>query len=327
MISRRRALGLVAAPFLLRAGGTARADDGNTITIATSPYGGIYYPLGNSICRLFNLAATESGPVCVASDSKGSVENIRALRAGTVQFALAQSDIVTHALTGKGDFAGDAPADDLRALLLGHAETFTLLTRPGSAIDDVTDLPGHRLATGPMGSGQKVTAAIMLNAFGWQDADFGGLPAMTRDEEVAALCDGKADAVTLYFGHPNGDVQEAIERCNAHIVPVTGRQIDEIVAAHAEYFSTTIPGGIYENHPDPIPTFGSQSVLVTSISADDEMVNALLAAVFDNVDILKRLHPAFAGFTPETMVPRESWARLHPAAQAFFTKRKLLIGP
>ena len=80
MISRRRALGLVAAPFLLRAGGTARADDGNTITIATGPYGGIYYPLGNSICRLFNLAATESGPVCVASDSKGSVENIRALR-------------------------------------------------------------------------------------------------------------------------------------------------------------------------------------------------------------------------------------------------------
>jgi uncharacterized protein len=129
------------------------------------------------------------------------------------------------------------------------------------------------------------------------------------------------------IGHPNGYVQKAVEACGAKLVPIQGPRIDRIVAQHVEFNPAVIPGGIYPNHPDPTASFGVVAVLVTDARVPDEVVSGIVSAAIRNVDVLKRLHAAFAGFTAENMVPRESWAELHPAARAYFVEHGLLPKP
>ena len=50
------------------------------VTLATGTPGGIYHPVGNAICRVFNLASEHQAMPCVALSSDGSVANIRGIR-------------------------------------------------------------------------------------------------------------------------------------------------------------------------------------------------------------------------------------------------------
>jgi hypothetical protein len=292
--------------------------------IATGPYGGIYYPLGNSICRLFNRVFGPEAAPCVARASEGSVANVDALRTGKVQFAIVQSDVVVQALQGTGAFAGQLPYAGLRAVMLAHNEPFTLLTRSGSGINGIDDLPGRRVAVGQLGSGQLATVETLFADLGWTRADFAGLPELSREDQVTALCDGSVDAIAIQIGHPNGYVQDAIETCDAHLVPFRGPRADQIVARHIEFDPSEIPGGLYPDHPEATASFGVKAVLVTDQAVPDAVVTRVVAAVFKNLDLLKRLHAAFAGFTATAMVPRESWALLHPAARKYFVEHGLL---
>jgi hypothetical protein len=52
------------------------------ITLATGTPGGVYHPVGNAICRMYNLADEHQARPCVAVSSEGSVANIRRVGSG-----------------------------------------------------------------------------------------------------------------------------------------------------------------------------------------------------------------------------------------------------
>ena len=54
----------------------------NHVNLATGIPGGVYHPVGNAICRMFNLEDEHQAMPCVAASSDGSVENIRRVESG-----------------------------------------------------------------------------------------------------------------------------------------------------------------------------------------------------------------------------------------------------
>src|ERR1700737_5161982 len=62
------------------------------VTLATGTPGGIYHPVGNAICRMFNLGGEHEAMPCVAVNSDGSVANIRRVESGATTFGLSQTD-------------------------------------------------------------------------------------------------------------------------------------------------------------------------------------------------------------------------------------------
>jgi TRAP-type uncharacterized transport system substrate-binding protein len=48
----------------------------NPVRLTTGIPGGVYHPVGNAICRMFNLDGEHQAMPCVAVSSEGSVENI-----------------------------------------------------------------------------------------------------------------------------------------------------------------------------------------------------------------------------------------------------------
>jgi TRAP transporter TAXI family solute receptor len=84
--------------------GAASAAEQRFISIGTGGVTGVYYPTGGAICRLVNKTRKEHGIRCSVESTGGSVYNINTVRAGELEFGVAQSDWQYHAYNGTSKF-------------------------------------------------------------------------------------------------------------------------------------------------------------------------------------------------------------------------------
>ena len=298
---------------------TATAEE-RFITIGTGGQTGVYFVVGQSICRLVNRDTATTGLKCTAPSTGGSIANINAIKAGDMDIGVAQSDWQYHAYNGSSKFEGDK-FDKERAVFSVHSEPFTVIARKDANITSFDDLKGKRVNVGNPGSGQLATMEVVLDTKGWTMGDFALASELKPAEQAAALGDNKVDAIIYTVGHPNGSIQEAVSTVEANLVPVEGEAIDKLVADNPFYAYATIPGGMYPGTDADTKTFGVKATFVTSADVPDEVVYEVVKAVFDNFDRFKKLHPAFEGLKEEEMIKDGLSAPLHPGAIKYYKER------
>ncbi|WBU54487.1 TAXI family TRAP transporter solute-binding subunit [Paracoccus sp. SCSIO 75233] len=307
---------------LSAAAGAANAQEERFMTIGTGGQTGVYYVVGQSICRLVNRNSAETGIKCTAPSTGGSVANVNAIKSGDMTMGVAQSDIQYHAYNGTSpEFEGDNKFENLRSVFSVHPEPFTVVARKDANIAGFDDLKGKRVNVGNPGSGQLATMQVVLDAKGWTMDDFSLASELKPAEQSAALGDNKVDAIVYTVGHPNGSIQEATSTVEANLVPVEGPEIDALIEENPYYAKATIPGGMYAGTDEDTNTFGVKATFVTSADAPEDMVYETVKAVFDNFDRFKGLHPAFANLTPEAMVSEGNSAPLHPGAEKYYREQ------
>ncbi|MGD9868037.1 MAG: TAXI family TRAP transporter solute-binding subunit [Hyphomicrobiales bacterium] len=298
----------------------SQAAEEKFITIGTGGQTGVYYVVGQSICRLVNRDSEKTGIKCTAPSTGGSIANINSIKAGDMTMGVAQSDWQFHAHNGSSKFEGNK-FDKLRAVFSVHPEPFTVVARKDANITKFEDLKGKRVNIGNPGSGQRATMEVVLSAFGWTTGDFALASELKPAEQAQALCDNKVDAIIYTVGHPNGSIQEATSSCDSVLIPVTGSGIDKLVADNAYYAKATIPGGMYKGTDKDVDTFGVRATFVTSADIPEATVYEVVKAVFDNFDRFKGLHPAFGILDPKEMVKSGNSAPLHPGAAKYFKEK------
>ena len=291
------------------------------ITIGTGGVTGVYYPTGGAICRLVNKMRKETGIRCSVESTGGSIYNINTIRAGELEFGVAQSDWQYHAYNGTSKFKDAGPFKELRAVFSIHPEPFTVVARADAGIKTFEDLKGKRVNIGNPGSGQRGTMEVLMDALGWTTADFALATELKASEQSAALCDNQIDAMVYTVGHPSGSIQEATTACDSVLVEVSGPAVDKLIEENPFYRAATIPGGMYRGNPDDVKTFGVGATLVTSANVSEKAVYTVVKAVFDNFDDFKKLHPAFANLKPEEMIKDGLSAPLHPGAAKYYKER------
>ncbi|MGB3244197.1 MAG: TAXI family TRAP transporter solute-binding subunit [Sulfitobacter sp.] len=300
--------------------GTAATAQEKFITIGTGGQTGVYYVVGQSICRLVNRGSAEHGLKCTAPSTGGSIANINAIKAGDMDMGVAQSDWQFHAYNGSSEFEGNK-FDKERAVFSVHGEPFTVIARADSGIKTFADLKGKRVNIGNPGSGQYATMQVVMDALGWTMDDFALASELKPAEQAAALGDNKVDAIIYTVGHPNGSIQEAVSTVDAVLVPVTGPEIDKLIADNPYYAAASVPGGMYKGSDSDTATFGVKATFVTSEDVDEDVVYETVKAVFDNFDRFKRLHPAFENLKEEEMVKDGLSAPLHAGAAKYYKEK------
>ncbi|RMH52962.1 MAG: TAXI family TRAP transporter solute-binding subunit [Alphaproteobacteria bacterium] len=310
--------GVLAAALALTAGAAAAQE--RFITIGTGGQTGVYYVVGQSICRLVNRGTAQHNLKCTAPSTGGSIANINAIAAGDMDMGVAQSDWQFHAYNGTSQFEGKR-VEKLRAVFSVHSEPFTVVARADSGIQTFEDLKGKRVNVGNPGSGQRATMEVVLKAMGWTMDDFALASELKPAEQAAALGDNKVDAIIYTVGHPNGSIQEATSTVEARIIPVTGPAIDKLVAENPYYAKAIIPGGMYPGTPNDVETFGVKATFVTSADVPEDVVYTVVKAVFDNFERFKGLHPAFAHLKESEMIRDGLSAPLHPGAVRYYKER------
>ncbi|MBS7662820.1 TAXI family TRAP transporter solute-binding subunit [Pseudomonas lalucatii] len=301
-------------------GGTARAEE-RRVLIGTGGETGIYYVVGQSICRFLNQDAGEQGVGCKAPASGGGVANVRGLRSGAFDFGIMQADHQYKALKGQAPFEAEGPMADIRALFSLHDEVFTLLVRRDAGIASLDDLRGKRVNVGNPGSGQRNTLDELMRVKGWDRSVFALSAELKPAEQASALGDNNIDAMTYFVGHPNGAIQEATTITDAVLVPVSGAEVERLLAERPYYSKAEIPGGLYRGNAAAVPSIGSRAVLSTTASTDPQLVYLLVKAVFENFERFQGQHPSFAGLRAADMIEVGLSAPLHEGALRYYRER------
>ena len=300
----------------------AAAADQRFVTIGTGGITGVYYAVGGAICRLVNKDRAKNGIRCSVESTGGSVYNVNTIKAGELDFGMAQSDVQYQAYHGAGSFK--QPDKDLRSVFSVHPEPFTVVARKEANIKQFTDFRGKRFNVGNPGSGTRSAMEELLKALGMKMSDFSLASELKADEHGPALCDNKIDGFFYGVGHPSANIQDPTTTCGAKLIPLTGPAVDKLVRDHPYYAYATIPGGLYANNPDPVRTYGVLATLVTSSKVPADIVYTITKATFDNLDEFKKLHPAFAHLDAANMVKDGLSAPLHEGAARYFRERGLM---
>jgi len=313
--------GVMAVGLTTGATGEAFAAEKNHFSIGTGGQTGVYYVVGQSICKMVNRGTKKHNLRCSAPSTGGSVANINAIRDGGLEMGVAQSDWQYHAFNGTSKFDKVGAYKDLRAVFSVHPELFTLVARADSGIKTFEDLKDKRVNIGNPGSGSRGTMETLMSKYGWDHKTFKLASELKPGEHSQALCDNKIDAFVYTVGHPTANIKEAASSCDVKIIPVAGKIVDSLVAAHPYFAKNVVVGGTYAGTDEDVQTFGVAATFVSStkVSADD-MYN-VVKAVFDNFDRFKRLHPAFANLKPEDMIKNGLSAPLHEGAVRYYKER------
>lgn len=290
----------------------------NFITIGTGGQTGVYYVVGQSMCRMANRSEGQNIK-CNAPSTGGSVANINGIKSNDLDMGVVQSDVAYRAYHGEGNF--DKPFKELRSVFSMHGEPLTLLARADAGIDELDDLKGKRVNIGNPGSGQRATMEVLMDAKGWKNDVYALASELTAAEQASALADNNIDAMVYVVGHPNGSIQEATTTVDAKLVPLEGKAVDSLVEEYPYYSQVTIPGGLYKGNPDDVNTFGVMATVVTDTDTDADTVYATVKSVFENFDRFKRLHPAFANLKPEEMISNGLTAPLHEGAERYYKEQ------
>ncbi len=311
----------IALAFAMAVAGSASAAEEKFVTIGTGGQTGVYYVVGQSICKLVNRGQAEHGIKCTAPSTGGSVANLNAIKAGDMDMGVAQSDWQYHAYHGTSEFQDQGANENLRAVFSVHPEPFTVVARSDAGISTFDDLKGKRVNIGNPGSGQRGTMEVLMEAKGWTKDDFSLASELKSSEQSQALCDNKVDAIIFAVGHPNGSIQEATTSCDAKLIPVTGPEVDKLIADNAFYAPATIPGGMYKGSDEDTQTFGVGATFVSSTNTDEDTIYQIVSAVFNDLDRFKSLHPAFANLDPAKMITNNLSAPLHDGAAKYYKEK------
>jgi uncharacterized protein len=319
MTIRSKALALLLGTTALLGAGAAQAQQ-KFVTIGTGGVTGVYYAVGGAICRLVNKDRKTHGIRCSVESTGGSAYNVNTIKAGELDFGMAQSDVQYNSLKGLGAFKDNA-FPELRAVFSVHPEPFTVLARKEANVSKFEELKGKRVNVGNPGSGTRASMEELLAALGWKLSDFSLASELKADEHGPALCDNKIDAFFYGVGHPSANIQDPTTTCGAKLVSITGPAVDKLVAEKPYYAKVTIPGGLYSGNPSPTETYGVLATMVTSAKTPDDTVYQIVKAVFENFNEFKGLHPAFANLDPAKMVRDGNSAPLHPGAEKYYKEK------
>jgi TRAP transporter TAXI family solute receptor len=298
------------------------------LVIGTGTTANVHTSVGRAICRL--IQKTNPGTTCevAATEGRDAAEQFAVLsevRNSAIEIGIVQSDWQYHAFQGTGPMEfTDLSFENLRSLFSLHGELFTVIARRDSGIESLDDLPGKRVNIGNPGSAQRAIMDMLMDAKGWTQGTFQLADELSDSEQLLALCHNRVQAVISVVSHPDERIAKALALCDAKIIPVSGAEIDKLVADNRFLASSEVPMNLYADSDLMIATFGVMVTAVTSSDLDDETAYQVVKSVFDNLEYMKQLHRALGNLLPGRMTTAGLSAPLHPGAARYYREKGML---
>ena len=308
-------VGLIAVWLTVAFVGTAPAAD-KRISIGTAGTAGALYPMGVAMAEAINRHVP--GFKASAEASSASLENIRNLDEGNVDWAISQNEVAFMAYNGLDKYKG-RPVGSLRSLFGSIISWAQIFAPAESSINSVKDFRGKRIGVGAPGSGGERAAQTILSYY---DLSYKDLKAefMSDSEMVAALKDGTLDAFISTHPLRSAALLDLTTTFNVKMIPVAD---DGFYEKFSYFTKREVPVGTYRNVDKPIPTPTSRIVMYTSTKANlsEDQVYALLKGIWENMDEWTNTHPAVKKYTTLEDAIKGLKIPLHPGAVKYYKEK------
>jgi len=333
--TRQLARVFAAAVLAAIAATAATAQDVKFFRIGTGGTAGTYYPIGGLLANAISnppgsRPCNEGGScgvpglVATAVASNGSVANINGITSGQMESGFTQSDVAYWAYTGTGVYEGKPKVADLRLVANLYPETIHVVARKGAGIKSVADLKGKRVSLDEPGSGTLVDARIILAAFGITEKDIKA-EYLKPNQAGDKMKDGGLDAFFFVGGYPTGAISElASAGAGIELVPVTGPEVDKMLAQYGFFAPDTIPANTYKG-VDAVKTIAVGAQWVTSTKQADALIYEVTKALWnDNSRKLLDAGHAKGKAIQASLATAGAGIPFHPGAEKFYKEKGLL---
>jgi len=298
---------LAAATLVLP--GTSQAAE--FLSIGSCPVGCTAYTWSAGIADVINKNV--EGIEATAEETKGYVANIKLLQDGEIEASMATSLSSYEAYAATGPYEGSEPGKILSWMSIAPVGMH-VITLEGGGIDSIADLKGKRIGMGQPGGVSMLDANVMMEMVAGDD--FKAFRVRLGDM-VDMLSDGNIDAALWNGSFPLAPVIKLSAQRDVKLVPISDEFYADLNAEYPPYFRLSIPGGTYEDVAADTPTYGLANGLVISADVSEERVYEMTKAVFESLDDLAGVHPAFGRVSKETVL-NGFGAPLHPGALKYY---------
>ena len=301
----------------------AAAQQKITLSIATGPTGGVYYPMGGGMANV--LSKYVPGLSATAESTAGSIANLEFILTKKADVALSMADASYDAWKGEQKFKG-RPVP-VRGLMVLYPNRFHIVTLEGLGINKVADLKGRRVSTGPPRSGTEVKANRVLEAAGLvPDKDI-TRERLTVQESGNALKDRKIDAFFWSGGIPTAAVTDLAASPGVKIKFV---EHDELVAPLNKkfgplYVKDIIPAKSYPGQERDAKVSTIWNILVTGADTPDEVAYNIVKTMFEKKDDMVRVHKESQNFDFKYQTNAAIVIPFHPGAVKYFREKGLKV--
>lgn len=285
------------------------------VTIGTASVGGMFYPIGMTMAKLWNENIKDMKAVAIAT--AGSPQNLDMLRTGDIEVAVCRSLEGYRAIHGLGNYKEMPWVRSLTGGLFYDAKQVIALK--GKGIDSIADFRGKRVAVGPVGSGGEVDARETLEVYGLTYKDI--TPEyIEAGQAVDMMKDGLIDGAILGITMGSSAVSELMMTGKVKILPMEDKEFLALKEKQKSIERRVIPAGIYPNQDYEVQTAGNPpDVIICREDLSEEQAYAMTKVLYENLEELRGVAVVMQQFGLNLVKPKEEMLiPYHPGSLRYF---------
>ena len=292
------------------------------IVFGGGPAGGTFQVVANAI-QVYKPVKEFEDFTVKAQSSAGSVENLRKVNAGKMDFGVVYSG---HVWLGKNGKMKNDPNkyEDVLAVSYLYGAPAQLVVGADSGIKSVKDLVGKKVGVGNAGSGAFANCELFFTHMGiWDKIERN---AMGYNDAAQAFGNNQLDAFWLFTAFPSGAVIMAAQTNDIAMVDLKADAVNSGFFKEYPYFAElAVPAGTYRGVDVDVPSFQDSALWVANSKVSDDIVYKLLSAIYTE-EGLKHMVGQKKTFKEMSI---ENGAKgivtpLHPGAEKFWKEKGVL---
>ena len=301
---------------------TATVPAADRIVFGGGPAGGTFQVVANSI-QTYDPVKQSKDYRVRAQSSAGSVENLRKVNAGRMQFGVVYSG---HVYLGhNGRMKNDTRKyTDVLAVSYLYGAPAQLVVRKGSGIRSVKDLVGKRVGVGNAGSGAFANCELFFTHMGiWDKVKRN---AMGYNDAAAAFGNNQLDAFWLFTAFPSGAVIMAAQTNDIELIDLAKDAEESGFFKKFPYFARlAVPAGTYRGVDKAAPSFQDSSLWVANSKVSADIVHDLLSKIYtdEGLAYMRNQKKTFKEMSVKDGT-KGIVTPLHPGAQRFWKEKGVM---
>jgi TRAP transporter TAXI family solute receptor len=299
-----------------------QASAAKRIVFGGGPAGGTFQVVANAI-QVYDPVKESKDYRVKAQSSAGSVENLRKVNQGKMDFGVVYSG---HVYLGRqAKLKNDSNKyENVMAVSYLYGAPAQLVVRKGSGITSTKDLAGKKVGVGNAGSGAFANCELFFNYMGvWDKIERN---AMGYNDAAAAFGNNQLDAFWLFTAFPSGAVIMAAQTNDIELVNL-GKDAEEsgFYEAYPYFSKLAVPAGTYKGVDTATPSFQDSALWVANAEVPADIVYDLLSKIYTDEGLahMRQQKKTFKEMAVETGI-NGIVTPLHPGAERFWKEKGLL---
>lgn len=292
------------------------------INIATATTGGVYYPLGNAMAKLFNDKIP--GIKTSAQATAGTPQNILLMGKKEAEVAFAQNGVAFYAYNGKEMFK-DKPTKFLRGITNLYPNVMHIVVNANSPITSVKQFENKKFVPGAIGSATEINSKEILSLYGLDYKDKKNVKGeyLGYSEAAEALKDGRVDGILIAGGLPTSAVMDAASSVKIRILSLEPDMIAKLIKEMPWYYEITIPKGTYMGQTEDVKTVAVANILICREDLSNDLVYSMTKTLHESHKELVTAHNAAKDMKLETAL-KGMTVPMHPGAEKYYKEKGIM---